>query len=285
MPPTFPATAAAPQASAPCVRDRAAIAGRLLRIVAIAWVAVAGVGQLFFAAYVSGFYGRTALHGRWQDWNKVYSHNYVAGDGPGNAVMIVHLAFAVFLIVGGLLQLSPAVRARWPPLHRWNGRIYVGAGALMSLSGLSLMALRGTPGDASQDLGIGINAALILIFGWQAVRHARARRFDLHRRWALRLYLAMAGVWFFRIGLSLWLMINQGPAGFDPQTFSGPFLTVLSFAQYLLPLAMLELYLRALARPNAAQRGAVAAALMVATLATAGGVVAASMILWLPRLH
>lgn len=270
--------AARPGATA---RDRA---GRALRIAATAWVAVAGLGQLAFAAYIVGFYGRTAWQGRYADWNQVFGRSYVAGDGYGNALVAVHLAVAALVMVAGLAQLAPAPRARWPRLHRWNGRFYLAAAAAMSLGGLAIMARRGSAGDLWQSLGLGLNGVLMLAFAWQTVRHARARRFAEHRRWALRLYLAMSGVWFFRIGLMLWLVVNQGPVGFDPDTFRGPALTALAFAQYLLPLALLELYLRAQQRGGAGERSAVAAALAVATLLTAAGTAAAAAILWLPRL-
>lgn len=61
------------------------------------------------------------------------------------------------------------------------------------------------------------------------------RRFDSHRRWALRLFLVVGGVWFFGIGLLASIVANQCPVGFNPNPFSGPFLSVLSFAQFLLP--------------------------------------------------
>jgi hypothetical protein len=115
------------------------------------------------------------------------------------------------------------------------------------------------------------------------VRAARARRYDVHRRWALRLFLAVGGVWFFRIGLMAWIVANQGPAGFDPKTFSGPFLSFLAFAQYLVPLALLELYFRA-QRGSARVQLAMAFGLGAATLVMAGGIAAAGAILWLPRL-
>jgi hypothetical protein len=44
-------------------------------------------------------------------------------------------------------------------------------------------------------------------------------------------------VWFFRLGLTLWLLVHQAPVGFDPKTFSGPFLIVLTLAQSLVPAA------------------------------------------------
>ena len=101
---------------------------------------------------------------------------------------------------------------------------------------------------------------------------------------ALRLFLVVSGVWFFRIGLMLWIVVNRGPAGFDPVTFSGPFLTILSFAQYLLPLAVLELYFRAQRSTMAGVHVSMAAGLTVLTLVTAGGIAAATMLMWLPRL-
>jgi len=117
------------------------------------------------------------------------------------------------------------------------------------------------------------------------LRHAMDRRFALHRRWALRLFLAVSGVWFFRIGLTFWILLNQGPAGFDPETFTGPALTTLAFAQYLLPLAVLQLYFHAQDRGGSRGRTAMAASLFAATLLTAAGIFAASMMLWLPHLR
>jgi len=72
-------------------------------------------------------------------------------------------------------------------------------------------------------------------------------------------------------------MINRGPVGFDPRTFQGPFLEFLSFAQYLLPLAVLELYLFAQSRGSPAIRYMTAATLMVLTAAVAVGIFAYTM--------
>jgi hypothetical protein len=255
-----------------------------LKVAATSWFVVAVLGQLAFVAYVIGFYGRAALQGRFEAWNKVLPHGYVAGDTFGNVIVSLHLAFATVVIVGGALQLMPAIRRVAPAFHRWNGRVYLGSVLLMSVGGLVMVWTRGTVGDLSQHIAISINALLIIAFAGMVLRHALARRIDAHRRWALRLFLVVAGVWFFRIGLMAWIVVNQGPVGFDPKTFAGPFLTFLAFAQYVLPLAVLELYLRAQAGRGSLQRIAVAACLFVLTLVTAGGVAAASMLMWLPRL-
>lgn len=273
---------ASPGATVRAFADR--IGAPMLKAGATSWFVVAVLGQLVFVAYVIGFYGRAAVQGRFEAWNKVLPHGYVPGDTFGNFVVSLHLAFATVVIVGGALQLVPAIRRAAPAFHRWNGRVYLASVLLMSVGGLVMVWTRGSVGDSSQHIAISINALLIVAFAGMALRHALARRIDVHRRWGLRLYLVVGGVWFFRIGLMAWIVVNRGPVGFDPKAFSGPFLTFLAFAQYVLPLAVLELYLRAQAGRGSLQRVAVACVLFASTLVTAGGVAAASMIMWLPRL-
>lgn len=75
---------------------------------------------------------------------------------------------------------------------------------------------------------------------------------------------------------------NEGPVGFDLETFRGPALTFLSFANSLVPLAVLELYLYARTRAAAPGRLAMAAALFILTVAMGIGICAATMGMWLP---
>lgn len=252
-----------------------------------AWLGVALLGQLFFVIYVLGFYGRHAVQGRPELWNKVLPHGWVAGDVLGNAVLAGHLLFTVVILLGGALQLWPLLRRRVPALHRWNGRVYLLSALILSVGGLAMVWTREGVGlgGTGQRLGISLNALLILAFAWLGWRAARSRRFDAHRRWMLRLFLVVAGVWFFRIGLMLWLIVNRGPVGFDPKTFEGPFLVLLSFAQTLLPLAVLEAVLRAQASGRPALQATAAAGLALLTLATAIGIAAAGMLMWLPRIQ
>ena len=269
----------------PATNSRAKFAATALRVAAVAWFVVTAVGQLIFAVYIAGFYGRNTLAGRPELWNQVMPHGYVSGATFFNLVLGLHLAFALLITLAGLMQLIPAIRRHAPALHRGIGRGYLIAAAIMSVGGLVMVWGRGAVGDLSQHIAISLNACLI--FGCVAIawRHARARRIDLHRRWALRLFLAVSGVWFFRVGLMFWIVLNRGPVGFDAQTFSGPFLSVLAFAVYvLLPLSVLEAYLRAQHSRNAAARFAMAATLALLALTTAAGAGAATAILWLPHL-
>lgn len=260
------------------------LADPALRRTGAAWLGIAVLGQLLLAIYVVGFYGLAAAQGRLQDWSKVLPHGYVPGQTVLNTVLATHLAFVVVIILGGALQLLPAIRRSAPAFHRWSGRLYLFSAAFLSAGGLVMVWTRGTVGALSQHLGVSLNALFIIVFAAIAWRHARARRVSAHRRWALRLFLAVSGVWFFRIGLMLWIVVHQGPFGFDPKTFTGPFLSFLSFAQFLLPLAVLELYFRTQDHAGARGKWLMSASLAVLTLATIGGIVAASLLMWLPRL-
>jgi hypothetical protein len=273
-----------PVAGGLAAAGRPPIGVRALRVAATGWYCVAVAGQLLFAIYVVGFYGRTAMQGHPEAWNDVLTPGYVPGDTAGNLVLASHLLFAVAVTVGGLLQLLPRIRQRWPRFHRWNGRVFIVSALVAAIGGLVMVWTRKTGGDLSQHVGISGMAVLIVAFGVLAWRAALRRRFDAHRRWALRLFLVANGGWFFRVGLMLWLVANQRPAGFDPKSFTGPFLTFLSFADYLVPLAVLELYFHAQAQRSSRAQLAMAIGLGTSAVAMAGGVAAAAGLLWLPHL-
>ncbi|HMA50047.1 MAG TPA: DUF2306 domain-containing protein [Magnetospirillaceae bacterium] len=251
---------------------------RALDAAARFWFAAALSGQVMFAVYIAVFYGRAAVRGTLADWNRVLVHGYSPETPIGNGVVAAHLLAAFVIALGGALQLVPAIRRKAPAFHRWNGRAFMVSALTASLAGLYMVWIRGSAGDLSQHLGISLNALLILVFAGLAWRTALARDFAAHRRWALRLFVVTFGVWFYRVGLMFWLLVNRGPVGFDPETFVGPFLTFLSFAQALLPLSILELYLRARERAPVAMAGG----LVAATAAMGVGIVAASLIMWLP---
>lgn len=253
----------------------------------LAWLAVALVGQLVFASYVLVFYGGAVLAGEPARWNQVLPHGWLAGALLDNGVLAAHLMFTLVIVVGGFLQLVPAIRRRVPALHRWTGRAYLLAAVLLSLGGLYLLWLRGgAAGDLPQHLAITGNALIILGCVVMAWRAARARRIDEHRRWALRLFVAASGVWFFRVGLMAWLGIFRAPVGFDPETFSGPLLTTLAWSVYVVvPLLVLESVLRAQrASATPLKQALVATGLGVLTLLMAFGVVIATLGMWGPRL-
>lgn len=255
-------------------------ADKALKAASIFWFAAAAAGLALFAFYIAAFYGTSTLSGDIELWNRnTRAEGYVAGDNAGNFAFGAHVALAVILTAGGMIQLVPQIRARAAALHRWNGRIFITAAFVVSLAGLALIALRGAGGF--DPLAIAINAALILVFGAIAWRYARARKFDLHRRWALRTFMVVNGVWFIRIGVNIFAVVHVGLLGGDEADIEA-FFQLWMFGSYLVPLAVLELYFYAQDRGGPALKIAVAGLVAMLALATAGGSVFAYLNFWAP---
>lgn len=257
-------------------------ADTVLRAATRFWFAVTVVGQLAFSFAVASFYGLAALRGDFHGWSKFITHGHVAGDTLGNFAVMLHVASAALIMLIGVLQLAPAVRERFPVFHRWNGRVYMLTAISASVAGLYMTFIRGSGGDLTQHLGATLGAVLIWTFAGTALHYALARNFRTHRRWALRLFMAISASWFYRIVFFLTLLIFRRPVGFDPTTFTGPFPSFMSFGQFLLPLAVLEIYFRTQDRPGAGRRIAMAAGLFVLTLAMFAGLFAVTMAIWVP---
>ena len=255
-----------------------------LKAAAWFWFGVMLIGQLLFAVSVAAFYGHAAWRGQWQSWNHTMTHGYVPGDHLGNVAVGIHLLSAVIVIAGGAVQFVPQLRSRAPRFHRWNGRLYILSAFTVSLAGLYMMWARGTIGDLAQHIGTSLLAVAIIVCAVMALRRAMARDIGAHRRWALRLYVVVSAALFIRAGFTLGGLLAQGVAGIDPSTLSGGFLTFMSFAQYLVPLAVLELYFRALAGGGTAGRLAMAGGLFTVTLLLGAGIAAASVAMWVPAI-
>ncbi|MEM9363721.1 MAG: DUF2306 domain-containing protein [Bacteroidota bacterium] len=257
---------------------------RALTTSATIWFIAAVIGQWIFAFYVAAFYGGAAIDGNFMKWNRVLPHGYIEGETMGNLAVAFHLLFAVIVMVGGPLQFSSKIRKWAPRFHRYSGRIYIGSAFLISLSGVYMVVTKGTISGIVGDLSVSFNGILIMLFAFLAIKCAIQKDFVAHSEWVLRLFLVMGGVWFFRIGLMFWLLINNGPVGFDPETFRGPFLVFLGFGQYLIPLAIAETYLYAKKTAKPGWQIATSIILVGSTLVTIVGTFAATMGMWLPRL-
>ncbi len=265
-------------------RNRSKKGKNILNISATAWCSVAIAGQWIFATYLALFYAGNALIGNIEAWNNRGPHGIIEGDPIGNIAMAIHVLVAIVIMLGGPLQLIPKMRKSLPKFHRLNGKVYLVTAILVSMAGVYMIWTRGTVGGMVLHIANTIDAALIVLFGILAWQTAVAKKFDVHRRWTLRLFIVVSAVWFYRIGLMFWLGVNGGPVGMDLETFTGPFLTFLAFAQYLLPLAILELYFYAQNKAGSFGKVSTALLILVSTGVTAIGVLFATMGLWLPNL-
>jgi hypothetical protein len=262
-------------------------ASRILNFAAASWLTVTTIGQWIFGIYILSFYGKSTLAGEFEKWNQVLPHGYVEGDWKGNLVVGMHVLLAAVLVIGGPLQLMPQIRSHFPRFHRWLGRTYVMTAIFVSLGGLIMIWTREGVGIDSRRVSISIQAIYIIGFAFMAIRYARARQFGKHRNWALRLFMVVSGVWFFRVLLMFWLLVNGGPVGFDPKTFTGPFLTALSIFSYAIPISLivLEMYFYAQKNQNKTFSMITSGLIFIATIVMGVGIFAATMGMWLPRIE
>ncbi|MFK7886425.1 MAG: DUF2306 domain-containing protein [Gammaproteobacteria bacterium] len=206
------------------------------------WFVVTAIGHWIFLAYILlTFYVPVTQEGLHALKGSHLPSGFIDGEPFGNLMSLVHVLMAALIIGGGPLQLIPAIRRRFPVFHRGLGRSYLVTAVLSAAAGLYMTWARSPIGDVFTHLGITGVGVLIIIFAGFALYHAIGRRIAQHRRWALRLFLVASAVWFFRVGLMGWTMLTGG-IGIDWESFTGPFLYALGFAQYLIPLAMLEWY-------------------------------------------
>lgn len=239
------------------------------------WLLAALVGQWLFFYYIAAFYGPTMASGNYQAWSVLSAMGatgYVEGDTAGNVTFGAHALAAGIIAFGGALQLVPQIRAKAPVFHRWNGRLFLLTVVGLSLTGFWLVWGRGSPPESFSELSTTLNGVLILTFAALAGRHAMARRITIHRRWAMRLYLVSNAQWFFRVGLFAWFVGNMALG--REISRSDPFFTVWAFGCFLLPLLVLELYLRARDKGGPIARTAVAGLLVVLTLLMGLGIFA-----------
>lgn len=249
-----------------------ATAERALNAAATFWFAVTVTGQALFAAYIVTVYAPTSLSGNFAAWNenKMLIKGYVPGDTVGNLAFAAHVLMAAVVTFGGTLQFVPQIRARAPTVHRWIGRAFMTTAMLASIVGLWMTWGRPTWSGLPSALAITLDAGLILAFGGLAWRAAVTRDFAAHRRWAMRTFMVANGVWFLRLGMATYGMAYTltGKILPDPRGF----FDVWSLGGYLVPLLILELYLRAKADGGPALRFSAAGAVILGALLMGVGI-------------
>lgn len=206
------------------------------------WLTVVFTGLLFFTIYITLVYIYHLLIGNAQYWAENSIIGFAPQDAWGNIIFGIHILGAAIISIGGPLQLIPLIRKRYPRFHRLNGRVYIGMAFLLSIGGLYLIWVRKASTGIIGDLSVSFNGILILMSALFTIKYAIARKIEVHNRWALRLFLSMSGVYFFRIILMFWIIINGGPIGFDPESFTGPAITIIDMLSYVFPLGVLEIF-------------------------------------------
>lgn len=259
-------------------------AKRCLEMAIKSWIAVVFVGQWMFAFYILAQFALPLLTGQLDE--SQYSHmikGYVNGDHVYNAVLLLHVIPVFAVSLSASFQLVPYVRNHYPRFHRFNGRFFLAWGIVGALSGLYMQWFGGARLSNVGSLGVTLNGILILVAVVLAWRTALQKQFVLHRRYAVHAFILINGVWTFRLYLMGWFLVNQGPLG-NSQQIDGPADIALSFACYLLPMAIAELAFWAERRSKSPITWLAAVGVSFGAMMTLIGVVAATLGMWGPRI-
>jgi hypothetical protein len=259
------------------VVEKHRLADAALRGAAGCWLFVALIGQWLFMYYIVALYGASTVTGHFEGWRRTtLIKGYIPGDTVGNLAFAAHVVFAAVIAFGGTLQLIPQIRERAIAVHRWIGRAFLIAAVMVGGGGLYMVWVRHARIDAVNSIAVSLDAVLILVFVAVAWRAARRRDIASHRVWALRTFMVANGAGYFvRVLYAGWSVFSAG-AG-TTGAMDGPVNYVFAFATYLLPLAVLELYLRARASASALARFATAIVVVACTAYMTVGTLAAAM--------
>ncbi len=249
------------------------------------WVAIAMIGQWLFATYILIVYAYPVTTGQFEQVNLAKPiTGYVNGDTFGNGMLFAHVIPAAILSICGVFQLIPWIRKHHPKWHRYNGRLFLALGLVGAASGLYLTWVRGSRLSDIGALGVTLNGLLILVFAASAWYFAIKGRIALHKRLAVHAFLLINGVWFFRLYIMAWFIANQGPNG-NTATMDGPFDVFLSFACYGIPMLIAELVWWAQRNKSHSKKWSITLVVSLGALVTLGGVIAATLFMWLPKLE
>jgi uncharacterized membrane protein len=100
---------------------------------------------------------------------------------------LAHVLPAMLFMVLGPLQFVRSLRSKHPQLHRWSGRIFLTASAVVGITGLT-MAFGKTIGGLDEKAAITLFVTFFLLALAKALWHALRREFAQHREWMIRGY-------------------------------------------------------------------------------------------------
>ncbi|MGH8063599.1 MAG: DUF2306 domain-containing protein, partial [Pseudoxanthomonas sp.] len=153
---------------------RVPVEERLLRWTGRFFYLAALAGLAIFGTYII-LRATGATFRNFEQW-----HELVAGlPMPTASVWIANLGIGLHFMTGTILVLawpillSARIRARHRAVHRWTGRVYVTAGLLAGIGGMSFILTHGAYLRAA-SIAFGIWGAVLMLSAVMAYVHARA---------------------------------------------------------------------------------------------------------------
>ena len=257
----------------------------LLRRSSTALMIAVWSSAFIFGLYILSYYIGAIPVGELPRWNigEGKSTLYAPRNPGATAGIGVHFLAGGIIVMLGNIQLLVGVRKRFPTLHRWVGRLYIGGALLTAVGGLLFIAISGTVGGRVMDIGFTLYGLLMGLAAVEAVRHAMTGRFDQHQAWAWRLYALVVASWLYRIEYVSWALFFGETGRTDD--FQGIFDYIMSFFFYLPNLLIVELMLRLRTRIPSPPMTLVASAIFIlATVLVILSTLAYTLVHWGPNI-
>jgi len=201
---------------------------------ALAWT----LSVLFFLYIVDQFFAKP-----WTDWRTVTWY----GQSLGRAIPIMfHWAAGSIILLLGPLQLLPSIRRRKLAVHRWNGRAYLMAVAVVGTAGALYVVTEGTAGGISMDVSFFLYGVLFLGCGCMTYVRARQRLVVQHHCWALRTFIMGVASMIYRVLISPLFVASLLPSSaFDSWSDDQQmlWLNIAAWLFYLPELGLMEIYI------------------------------------------
>ncbi|WP_141454716.1 DUF2306 domain-containing protein [Pseudoxanthomonas sp. z9] len=219
------------------------IENRLLRRIGGAFRLIALVGLPTFGAYIVLRAAGTTPR-NFDQWHALVAGLAIprAGDWIANLGIGLHFAMGTVLVSAWPILLSSRIRSRHRAVHRWTGRVYVSAGVLAGAGGMSFILTHGAYTPAA-SVAFTIWGAVMMLSAAMAFVHARAKRFDRHRAWAIRLFAMVLGSWVFDLEIRAWKDLTGG-VGMGAGSSSGPFDYAILYLFFVPNLLVAEYFIR-----------------------------------------
>ena len=155
----------------------------------------------------------------------------------------VHVLAGAAFGITGPVQFVRALRHRFGVLHRVSGRIFVFSGAILGLSGLSLLAQVTSLRTPLVDIARGLFGLALLIALALAMAAILNRDFLRHRAWAIRAYaIGMGSGAVALVFFPIYIFTGQAPNGLASD--------IVLVASWILTVAFAEVVICHSSRPS-----------------------------------
>lgn len=184
---------------------------RAARWIGRSFYVAALVGLGIFGGYIL-LRGTGATTSNFEQWKGLLSGvaTLSASDWIASVGIGMHYFMGSVLVLAWPILFSARIRARHRVVHRWTGRVYVTAGILAGIGGLSFIFAHHN--GSAPHTAFALWGAVMMLSAVMAFVHARAKRFDLHRAWAIRLFAMVLGSWVFDLEYQAWNDLTGGIA-------------------------------------------------------------------------